>query len=654
MPLSPGDATLGRTRGRRAETSTRSAARHERRTGVTPDLATCLACGAEIEDSGSRRHGYPFTTCASCGPRYSIIESVPYERAHTSMRVFDMCPECEREVRTRGDRREGSRTNACPSCGPRAWLADPAGDELASGSAALDEAARRLRSGEVVGVRGSGGVHLSVDATRDEAVLRLRRRTGREAKPLGVMVRDLDEARRLAHVSDEEARQLEAPTRPMLLLRRRQDTGLAPSLAPGLDTVGVLVADTPLRRLLVARVDRPLVLTSGRLNGEPLVAGVRESFERLGHAADAFLLHDRDIVARCDDSVARVVEGAPVLLRRARGWVPEAVPLPIATPAPLLALGARLETTFTLAAGGLAYPSPRLGDLEELGTLDHFRRTLEHFQRLYGVTPHVVAHDPDAGPLSLRLARGLQMRTMQAVQHDHAHVAAVAGEHGVLGPVVGVVYEGHGSEGEGARGARVLVADPTSFQRVGQLRCDPVGQDGALVDAAGAHPGRSSMDGLFGAAAAVLADLRVERYAGEASLVLEALAGERGAAPLPFPRSRRTDEPWSLDPGPLLEALARGRDRGEDVRRLAAAFHESVAEATADLVGAVCAERRIEIVALAGDMFHNARLLVSLARRLRSRGARVLRPRRLPLGDGAISYGQAVVGAARLARSEEA
>lgn len=647
-------AGSGGTRAGRAPAARGPRARSGRPTEVSPDLALCPACGAEVDEPGSRRHDYPFTTCASCGPRYSIIEDVPYERARTSMRAFEMCSECEREVRTRGDRREGSRTNACPVCGPRAWLADPSGDELASGSAALDEAARRLRGGEVVGVRGSGGVHLSVDATRDEAVLRLRRRTGRDAKPLGVMVRDLDEARGLAYVSDEEARQLEAPTRPMLLLRRRPDARLAPSLAPGLDTVGVLVADTPLRQLLVARADRPLVVTSGRLDGEPLVAGVRESFERLGHAADAFLLHDRDIVARCDDSVARVVEGAPVLLRRGRGWVPEAVPLPIATPAPLLALGARRETTFTLAVGGLAYPSPRLGDLEELGTLDHFRQTLEHFQRLHGVIPHVVAHDPDAGPLSMRLAGGLQMRTAQAVQHDHAHVAAVAGEHGVLGPVVGVVYEGHGSEEDGARGARVLVADPTSFERVGQVRWEPVAEDDAPGEAAGAAPGRSSMDGLFGAAAAVLADLRVERYAGEASLVLEALAGDRGAAPLPFPRSRRTDEPWSLDPRPLVEALARARDRGEDVRRLAAAFHESVAEATADLVGAVCAERGIEIVALAGDMFQNARLLVSLARRLRSRGARVLRPRRLPLSDGAISYGQAVVGAARLARSEEA
>ncbi len=654
MPTSRADPAGGRTRGGGARTAPRGRTRHAREPVVPADVATCPTCNAEIEDPDSRRPGYPFTTCASCGPRYSIIESVPYARARTSMRAFDMCPECEREVLTPGDRREGSQTNACPSCGPRAWLADPSGVEMASGDEAIGEAARRLLDGDIVAVRGSGGVHLVVDATQEEAVARVRRRTGREAKPLGVMVRDLEEARRLAHVSEEEARHLEAPRRPMLLLRRRRDAGLAPSLAPGLDTVGILVADTALRRLLVQRTDRPLVLTSGRVDGEPLVAGIRESFERLGHAADAFLLHDRDIAARCDDSVARVVEGSAVLLRRARGWVPEAVPLPVATPVPLLALGSRLETTFALARQGLAYPSPRLGDLEELGTLDHFHSTLEHFERLHGVTPEVVVHDADAGRLARRLARGLGVRTELSVHHDHAHVAAVAGEHGVLGRVVGVVYEGHGSDENGARGARVLVADPTSFEGVAHVRCEPVTDAGPLDVTDLGVPARSSMDGLFGAAAAVLADLRFERYEGEASLLLETLAGDRGAAPLPFPRSRRTAEPWTLDPRPLLEALARGRGRGEDVGRLAAAFHESVAEATADLVGAVCAEHRIEMVALAGDMFQNARLLVSLARRLRSRGVRVLRPRRLPPNDGAISYGQAVVGAARLARTEEA
>ncbi len=621
---------------------------------VPPDLATCPACGAEIEDSGSRRYGYPFTTCASCGPRYSIIEAPPYERSRTSLKAFDMCPECEREVTTPGGRREGSRTNACPTCGPRAWLTDASGAELASGSAALEEAVRRLREGEVLGVRGATGVHLVADATRDEAVGRLRGRTGRQAKPLGIVVRDLEEARQVAHVSEEEARQLERPARPMVVLRRRRDARLAPSLAPGLDTVGVLVADTPLRRLLVERADRPLVLSSGRVDGEPLVAGVQESLERLGHVADAFLLHDREIVARCDDSVARVVDGAPVLLRRARGWVPEPVPLAIPSPVPLLALGSRLETTFTLAVGDRAYPSPRLGDLEELGTLDHFGRTLEHYRRLFGASPRVVVHELDADPLSRRLSHAPGVETRIPVHHDHAHVAAVAGEHGVLGPVVGIVYEGHGSDGDGARGARVLVADPTSFEGVARVRCELVTGQGPMRGRSGGSPARSSMDSLFAAAAAVLADLPRERYEGEASLLLESLAGERGAAPLPFPRSRGADEPWILDPGPLLEALTLGRDRGEEVGRLAAAFHESVAEATADLAGAVCAERRIEVVALAGSMFQNARLLVSLARRLRSRGLRVLRPRRLPPNDGAISYGQAVVGAARLARSEEA
>ncbi|HXV86576.1 MAG TPA: carbamoyltransferase HypF, partial [Gemmatimonadales bacterium] len=436
---------------------------------VLPDVAMCERCTAELLDPANRRYRYPFITCTDCGPRYTLIEAVPYDRERTSMRAFRMCPACEREYRTPGDRRHHSQTNSCPACGPRLWYGGPDGAAQAERDAALGAAAESLRRGQVIAVRGVGGFHLAVDATDPAAIQRLRARKGRDAKPFAVMVATLDAARSLGWVDDLEARLLLAPERPIVVLAVRP-SDLAATVAPGLDTVGVMLAYSPLHRLLLDAVDGPLVMTSGNRAEEPLAATNEEALARLAGLADGFLLHDRPIIARCDDSVARAADGGPTLWRRARGYAPLPMSLPVATPLPLLAVGAQLKNTFAVARGADAYLSPHLGDLESLETLEHFHATLEQYRRLFRIEPAVAVRDCHPAYLSSRLAEDLGFHRVLEVQHHHAHVAAVAAEHGFTRRVVGLAFDGtgYGTDGQ-VWGAETLVANLTAFRRVAQL-----------------------------------------------------------------------------------------------------------------------------------------------------------------------------------------
>jgi hydrogenase maturation protein HypF len=660
---------------------------------VSPDVALCAACEAELLDPADRRHGYPFVTCTDCGPRFTVIEAMPYDRERTSMRTFAQCPECVREYRDPSDRRHHSQTNGCPSCGPRVWLEDAHGEPLEEDGDAMEAAAAALVRGEILAVRGLGGYHLAVDATYEPAVRRLRARKSREAKPLAVMVATLAGARRLAGIDAAEARLLMSPERPVVLLRRADGAGLAPSVSPGLETVGVMLAYTPLHRLLLERVGRPLVMTSGNRSDEPIATGCGEARARLRGIADAFLQHDREIVARYDDSVARVVDGSPLLLRRARGYAPLPLPLPVPAPVPLLAVGPHLKNTFTLAEGSSAYVSQHVGDLENLETLEHFRAALGRFRTLFRVEPRIAVRDLHPGYLSTRIAEELGLERTLAVQHHHAHIAAVAAEHGVTTPVVGLAFDGTGYGEDGCVwGAEILVADLAGYRRAGRLRYAPLpGGDLAArepwraalgylslePDAAPAFaaafrdvpeptralaevqaarglnaPVASSMGRLFDAAAAVLGVRGVSRYEGEAAMALEALAGRSAAAPLPFTAELDVDGVWVLDPLPLLAALGEGRARGTAVPELAAAFHESVAAAAAWLAARVARADGLSTVALGGGVFQNARLLSGVRARLRAGGLRVLVPRRLSPNDGAVSYGQAAAPPALLQREE--
>ncbi len=657
---------------------------------VPPDIAICPACERELLDPMNRRHHYPFITCTDCGPRYTVIEHLPYDRERTTMRAFTQCPACRAEYETPGNRRHHSETNSCPACGPALWLetGEP-GVATARDQGALREAARLLADGAIVALRGFGGFHLACDATDDRAVQLLRRRKRREGKPFAVMVRDLAAARALAEISPAEAAPLERAERPVVLVTIRPDARLAPSVAPGLDTLGLMLPATPLHLLLLDLVQRPLVMTSGNRSEEPIAIGNAEARRRLGDIADGYLLHDREILSRCDDSVLRVAGDTPIFLRRARGYAPLPVPLPIAAPVPLVAVGPHLKNTFTLAAGAAAYVSPHIGDLESMEGLDHFRQALAVYRRLFHIDPEAVAHDLHPGYLSTRVAHELGLPRLLAVQHHEAHVAAVLGEHGETGPAIGVAFDGTGYGHDGATwGAEVFVGSLAAFQRVGHLRYAPLpGGDlaarrpwrvalgfasldhvlrDALAPLLGTVPAgelalaerqiatetncplASSMGRLFDAAAAIVGLRLASDYEGQAAMELEALAHNRVAAEHPVPLEDDGQGGWVMDPVPLLTHLAIRKARGAHVGDLAADFHASVARAAEQLVLRAAGRHHLSTVALSGGTFQNARLVSSLQKRLTEHGLRVLVARRLPPNDGAVSYGQAVIAAARL------
>ena len=658
-----------------------------RRQSISPDVALCAACEAELFDRDNRRFRYPFITCTDCGPRFTVIEAMPYDRERTSMRAFPQCGACRREYSSPGDRRYHCETNSCPECGPRVWIAGSETDTP------LEDAAWSLIQGRIVAIRGLGGFHLSVDATNNEAVARLRERKQREAKPFAVMVRSLREARKLADVTDSEAKLLTSHERPIVLLRKRRHTALATAVAPGLDRVGVMLAYTPLHHLLCDLVRRPLVMTSGNRSEEPIATGNEDAQACLSGIADAFLLHDRDIVARYDDSVVRVADRTTVFLRRARGYAPLPLRLPLASPRPLIAVGPHLKNTFTLVHGSDAYVSQHIGDLENLETLAHWRAAFDSYRQLFRLEPEVAVRDLHPGYMSTRIAGDLGLERIIPVQHHHAHVAAVLAEHGDTERAIGIAFDGTGyGDDDNVWGAEFFEADLASYRRAGHLRYarlpggdlaarepwraalgylaldpDAAHAFSAILDAIHFNvrnvamqqmarrlnsPLASSMGRLFDAVGAVLGVSLENQYEGQTAMRLEALAGSRRAQPLPFPMIRAADDTWLLDPLPLLIALGEERQRGVDVEELAARFHESVAAGADQLAARLAADVGLTTVALAGGCFQNARLLVSLRARLEARGLRVLVPRRLSPNDGAVSYGQAAVAAALLTREE--
>ncbi|NJD20197.1 MAG: carbamoyltransferase HypF, partial [Gemmatimonadetes bacterium] len=610
---------------------------------VSPDVAICPACAAELHDPSDRRFRYPFITCTDCGPRFTVIEAMPYDRERSTMSVFAQCPECLREYREPTDRRYHSQTNSCPMCGPRVWL-ESGGAVSHRDDMAVRAAGELLCRGRTVAVRGLGGFHLACDATDDMAVRRLRSRKHREAKPLAIMVRGLQEARALAWVSDDEAALLESRERPIVVLERRPGSPLAPSLAPGLSSVGLMLAYTPLHLLLLEEVDRPLVMTSGNQSDEPIATGLEEARVRLGRIADALLLHDREIVARYDDSLLRASPAGPVFLRRARGYAPLPVLLPVPTARPFLAVGPHLKNTLTLAQEDAAWISQHVGDLENLETLEHWQTVLHRFRTLFRVEPEAVVRDFHPGYLSTRLAQESGLPELPPVQHHHAHIAALQGEHGVLDDVIGLAFDGTGwGEDERVWGAEFLRSSLTGFRRLGRLRYAPLpggdaaarapwrtalgyqslasGGDAAFeaafrdvpssaLEAARRQierrvnaPEASSLGRLFDAAAAILGVRSVAAYEGQAPMELEALAGAVQGDVLPFPAEKDMDGLWVLDPLPLLAELGARRARGEDLGTLAASFHESVAMAAASLAVRLCGAEGLDTVALGGGCF---------------------------------------------------
>ncbi|MBL8951187.1 MAG: carbamoyltransferase HypF, partial [Myxococcaceae bacterium] len=457
------------------------------RASLPADLAMCDACRAEVHDPKARRFHYPFTNCTHCGPRFSIATSIPYDRPNTTLAHFALCPDCRAEYEDPLDRRFHAQPIACPACGPKLAWRDATGAPLDVPDV-LERAAHRLLEGDLVALRGLGGFHLACDATNEAAVRELEVRKHRDEKPFAVMVPDLETALRHAALGPAEVALLTAPSRPIVLARSR--SGLAPSVAPGLAELGLFLPYTPLHELLLHRVRRPLVMTSGNRSNEPMAVETDDALLRLRGIADGFVVHDRPIATRTDDSVARVVAGAPMVLRRARGWVPDALPSPVPFTEPVLAAGGQLKNTFCIGKGDRLTLGPHVGDLDDAATFQDFERMVTRLERFLEVSPHVIAHDRHPDYETTRYALQRPARAHVAVQHHHAHVAAVMAEHGLTGSVLGVAFDGTGWGDDGAAwGGEVLRASYTGFERLATLR--PIALAGG--EQASRQPGRLAL-----------------------------------------------------------------------------------------------------------------------------------------------------------------
>ena len=644
---------------------------------VSTDIAPCEPCLAELRDPADRRYRYPFVNCTDCGPRYTIVRAVPYDRPVTTMRDFRMCALCQAEYDDPADRRFHAQPNACPACGPTAAWSGP-GD----GDDAVESAAACLQAGGIVAVKGVGGYHLACDATSEHAVAALRERKRRPAKPLAVMVADLAAAEALCALDDSSRDALASARRPVVLVPRRPGAALAEAVAPGLPELGLMLPSSPLHELLLEAVRRPLVMTSGNRSGEPVLHRDDEARTVLAPVADGFLAHDRPVHVRVDDSVVRSRRGLqPQMVRRARGWVPQPLRLPLAASRPVLAVGAHLKSTVALVRGTSVVMSQHLGDLGSYPAHVAFREAIDHLTRLSGVDPAVVAHDlhPDYGSTAWALASGLPLL---AVQHHHAHIAACLAEHGVTSTVLGIAFDGVGLGTDGTLwGGELLLADLTGFTRVGHLAPAPLpGGDVAVrepwrmalallqrhlgADVAAAHgprfddrwpavlslaasgraPETTSVGRLFDGVAALLGVRDRITYDGQAAVELEALARAAGSSPT-YSFDVRAGR---LDPAPMLTALLADRAAGVPVEQLAAGFHRGLAEAAAHAAVELAGHAGVDTVALSGGVFSNVLLSELLAERLRRAGLHVLQHAQLPPNDGGISAGQAAVAAATL------
>jgi hydrogenase maturation protein HypF len=668
----------------------------ERRVSIPPDLAVCEDCLAEIFDATNRRYRYPFTNCTTCGPRFTIATDIPYDRPATTMAAFTMCRACQREYDDPADRRFHAQPNACPRCGPTVTLHAHDGVQIGVDDP-IASAAEALGVGLIVGVKGLGGFHLACDATSDEAVRLLRLRKRRDEKPFAVMVRTLREAEAIAVVDDRARRLIESVERPIVLLPRRRDSVLASSVAPGNRLVGIMLAYSPLHHLLLGDAGKPLVMTSGNLADEPIAYRNDEAISRLGAIADLFLLHNRDIETRCDDSVATVIAGGGTLIRRARGHVPGGIGLSRRFERPVLACGALLKNTFCLADGQTAWLGPHIGDLENVETYDSYVDDISRMERFLAIRPQVFAHDMHPDYLSTWYATGRRGSTV-AVQHHHAHVVSVMAEHGLEGPVIGIAYDGTGYGTDGTSwGGEILVATTASFERAVTFRALPlIGGDQAIRE-----PWRIALslvidafDGELPASAQALFAAPPDG-SGRVPLfpkgfgVVHQLIRQKAPAPLArgigryfdgfgalfLKRTRSTFEgqialQWNqaadlqvtrsyrfslsaggpcpeIDLRPAVSDALRDYEAGTAVGAIAAAFHNTLAEATAAGVAQVVRRfGRLPIVA-SGGCFQNARLAEGVRDRLVPEHE-VLLNRLVPPGDGGIALGQAVIADAIL------
>jgi len=652
---------------------------------VSPDLATCDDCLKDILDARNRRGGYAFTNCTNCGPRFTIIRDLPYDRQRTSMAKFEMCEPCEHEYHNPQDRRFHAQPNACEDCGPRLQIR--VADGAAGEDADLAKTKELLRRGRIVAIKGIGGYHLACDAMSAESVARLRHRKHRPHKPLAVMFRDIAAVKELCEVTEAEEAELLSAARPIVLLvRKAAATRLARDISPDANTIGAFLPYAPLHHLLLQDF-HALVMTSGNLTDEPIISDEAELSTLLGPIADAALTHNRPIVHKCDDSVLRVVNGQRQFLRRARGYVPN--PIKIAAPGSLhiLAVGGELKNTFCLVRDGQAFLSQHIGDLKDYKTYSHFSCEIESWKHLMQIEPQVIAHDLHPGYLSTRFAAIARIPRKVGVQHHHAHIASVMAEHDLHDPLIGVALDGTGYGTDGTIwGGEFMVADRCDFERVAHFKAyrlpggDKAVQEpwrmavsvltvegfgeGAppkfpspkwrvvqkLVQTGFNSPWTSSAGRLFDSVAAILGLCDVTSYEAQAAIRLESIADTRVIDRYPF-AVQTGDRPWVLDFGPTIHAILAERRQGVAVSAIAAKFHNTIADSILHTCRFVRGQRDLNTVALSGGVFQNELLLRRTVEALQSRRFRVFTNTAVPLNDGGLALGQAAVAVERMKRS---
>ncbi|VAX13472.1 [NiFe] hydrogenase metallocenter assembly protein HypF [hydrothermal vent metagenome] len=667
-------------------------------TDVTADAAVCCQCLSEVLDPANRRYRYPFTNCTHCGPRLSIIKAIPYDRANTSMVDFPMCPQCLAEYNDPANRRFHAQPNACPACGPQVWLEHSDGQRL-SDDDVIETAASLIRAGHIVAIKGLGGIHLACDAGNAEAVDALRQRKQRYHKPLALMARDIGMVKYFAELNDAEAQLLNDSTASIVVLDACGEQ-LAPAVAPGQNSLGFMLPYTPLHHLLMQNMERPIVLTSGNCSDEPQSIDNQDARQRLKQIADYYLLHDRDIINRLDDSVLRVMDGQPRLLRRARGYAPRPILLPDGFPssAKILAMGGELKNTFCLLQQDRAILSQHIGDLEDVASYRDYQHNLQHYRQLFDFTPSVIAVDRHPSYLSTQWGRAMAAEEdvqLVDVQHHHAHIAACMAEHGMSlesGKVLGVALDGLGLGEDGSLwGGEFLLADYRGFQRLAHFQPIPmlggaqamrepwrntfahlcaslgwqqVAEDyprleivnflndrplatlQTMQDKGLNSPLASSAGRLFDAVAAALGVCR-ERAAfeGQAAIELEALAAAHFDAQADFAYGVE-QQGDCLSWTPLWSSLL--RDLAEEVVPgiIAARFHHGLVNAVVETAASLCHQHKVDTVVLGGGVFQNRLLLQRSSLLLRQEQLRVLSPVTVPANDGGLSLGQAVIALA--------
>jgi len=653
---------------------------------ISPDAAICDACLKELFTPEDRRYRYPFINCTHCGPRYTIIDDIPYDRPNTSMKHFVMCEKCQAEYDDPTDRRFHAQPNACTYCGPHVFLHDAKGSRILS-TDPIRETILLLKQGHIVAVKGLGGFHLAVDAARSDAVIRLRKRKGHEEKPFAVMSKDLERISAYAVISSEEHKLLTSSQRPIVLLKKREPHPLAEAVSPENAYFGVMLPYTPLHYLLLDSDFVALVMTSGNLSEEPIAIENFEAFERLGGIADYFLVHNRDIYLGSDDSIVRHAADATRNLRRSRGFVPRPVFLRDRQPQ-VLGCGAELKVTACLTKGNQAFLSQHIGDMENPTTYSFFKQTVSHLERILDIHPEIIAHDLHPDYLSTRYA--LEEREAQsriAVQHHHAHIVSCMAENRIDGPVIGLAFDGTGYGTDGTIwGGEVLLADAKAFQRLAFL--DPVPMPGGeaairepwrmavsyIVEAFGTDfpiqeipalrslepeamrtvlqmiqkgvrcPLTSSLGRLFDGVACILGLKQTVRFEGQAAMALE-MAAKDGIKEF-YDYRQMTEIPIKVPTRPIIQGVVSDLWDGVPTEVISGKFHATVIEFFSGVCDVVATQTGVRRVALSGGVFQNAILLKGFIASLTRRGFEVYTHSQVPTNDGGIALGQAVVAAA--------